>query len=205
MKLENAVARLDREWQLARERYMIAGQYGNRYIPSRGVSVLMGVVVTGFGIFWIAMAMSITSNMPGIGGAFPCFGVIFILFGVGMSIYSFSKATQYEEEYQRYQQRRAELLAGRSEERSMRRAWSHFMFSARFKSRRNRFLTGLAVGLHLLSDPRVGLIEQLRRGEDVLKTECIRVPPFVITVLVTALQLHGVPWAVLAGIAPDDC
>jgi Short C-terminal domain len=118
MKLENTVARLDREWQLARERYMIAGQYGNRYIPSRGVSVLMGVVVTGFGIFWIAMAMSITSNMPGIGGAFPCFGVIFILFGVGMSIYSFSKATQYEEEYQRYQQRRAELLAGRSEERS---------------------------------------------------------------------------------------
>src|SRR5262245_39381991 len=33
IKLQNEVARLDREWELEREQYMVAGKYGYRYIP----------------------------------------------------------------------------------------------------------------------------------------------------------------------------
>src|SRR5262245_2883954 len=58
IRLQNEVARLDREWDLERERYMVAGRYGNRYVPSQGMSVLGGVVVVGFGIVWTGMAAS---------------------------------------------------------------------------------------------------------------------------------------------------
>src|SRR5437879_3229328 len=81
------------------------GRYGQRSIPSQGMSVLGGVVVVGFGIFWTAMAASM-----GAPGFFPLFGVLFILAGVGMSIYSYTKASAYEEAQQRYQHRRAQLL-----------------------------------------------------------------------------------------------
>jgi hypothetical protein len=113
LRLENEVARLDREWQLSRERYMVAGRYGNRYVPSRGQSVLGGVIVVAFGIFWTATAASMGA------GLFPLFGVIFILLGAGMSVYSYSKAGEYEEAYQKYQRRRAELL-GQSRQRKER-------------------------------------------------------------------------------------
>src|SRR5262249_44458086 len=84
IKGQNDVARLDREWELERERYLVAGRYGYRYVPSQGMSVLGGIVIVGFGIVWTAMAASM-----GAPGFFPLFGVIFILAGVGMSIYSF--------------------------------------------------------------------------------------------------------------------
>ena len=110
IKLQNEVERLDREWALERERYMVAGRYGHRYLPSRGMSLLGGAVIVGFGIFWTAMAASMGT------GLFPLFGVLFILAGVGVSIYSSGKASQYEVAYQAYRRRRARLLEGRSEQ-----------------------------------------------------------------------------------------
>src|SRR5262249_12264234 len=52
IKLQNEVARLDREWELERERYMIAGQDGHRVIPNRGMSVIGGIIIAVFGLFW---------------------------------------------------------------------------------------------------------------------------------------------------------
>src|SRR5215213_6387269 len=46
------VAQLDREWAMERERYMIHGRYGYRYLPSRGMSLLGGLAVCGFGLVW---------------------------------------------------------------------------------------------------------------------------------------------------------
>ena len=110
IKRQNEVARVDREWELERENYMITGKHGHRFLPQRGMSVIGGVFIVGFGIFWTAMAASAGGGVGGVFVLFPLFGVLFILMGVGMSIYSYSKATQYEQAYQRYQHRRARLM-----------------------------------------------------------------------------------------------
>jgi hypothetical protein len=105
IRQQNDVAQLDREWAIEREQYMVAGRYGYRYLPNKGMSVLGGIIACAFGIFWTMMAASM-----GAPGLFPAFGVLFILFGVGVSVYSFTKATRYEEARRRYQRRRSELL-----------------------------------------------------------------------------------------------
>jgi len=103
---QNEVARLDREWELEREQYMVTGRYGSRHLPSEGGSILGAVLLGGFGIFWTITAAS--------GGApvfFVLFGVVFIAMAVGMGISGATKAAGYREARKKYQQRRARLLA----------------------------------------------------------------------------------------------
>jgi hypothetical protein len=112
IKLQNEIARLDREWQLERERYMVTGRFGQRSVPSQFTSVLGGLVIVGFGIVWTSMAASM-----GAPGFFPMFGVIFICTGLGMSIYSFTKAGEYDRAFESYKRRRSRLIAGPDEPR----------------------------------------------------------------------------------------
>jgi hypothetical protein len=105
IKHQNDVAQLDREWAMERERYMVAGRYGYRYLPSRGMSLLGGIVVCGFGLLWTVMAASM-----GAPAFFPLFGLLFILLGIGVSANAFLKAGQYEDARLRYQRRRGQLL-----------------------------------------------------------------------------------------------
>ncbi len=107
LEQQNDLMRIDREWEMEREQYMVRGRYGGRYVPSTVAAVLTGVLSVGFGLFWVA----ITFGMMGGGGGgfsfFPLFGLLFIAFGIGMSIYQFSKAQQYQSAYADYQRRRA--------------------------------------------------------------------------------------------------
>ena len=105
IKAQNEVAQLDREWQIEREKYLITGKYGNKHIPGKISSILIGVVTVGFGVFW----MGGVASMPG-SGLFSLFGLVFILFGAGMGISSFFKAGEYEKAEARYQRRRSLLL-----------------------------------------------------------------------------------------------
>jgi Short C-terminal domain len=107
---QNDIAQLDREWAMERDRYMVAGRWGYRYVPSRGMSLLGGVVITVFGVIWTMMTVSM-----GAPGFFPLFGVVFILFGLGASAYAFIKASEYEAGYKRYRQRRAALMNRRDD------------------------------------------------------------------------------------------
>ncbi|MFO1065133.1 MAG: SHOCT domain-containing protein [Pirellulales bacterium] len=116
LKQQNAVAQLDREWELERENYMVRGKHGHRYLPSRAGSVIGGIFLGGFGCAWLAIADSM-AKAGGLFAIFPLFGILFILFGVGMSAVSFVKAGKYEEAQERYQQRRRELLSRQSEDR----------------------------------------------------------------------------------------
>ncbi|MCI0680610.1 MAG: SHOCT domain-containing protein [Gemmataceae bacterium] len=110
IKRQNEIAQLDRQWALERDRYMVPGNHGVRHLPSKGMSLFGGIAVAVFGAFWVAMASNIAGGMGGMASFFPLFGVLFIAVGVGMSIYSFTKASQYEEAHARYLRRRAELL-----------------------------------------------------------------------------------------------
>jgi len=111
--LQNDIAQLDREWELARHTYMVTGRHGRRSIPSQGGSLVAGVVIALFGIFRTTVAFVITSQSPfgPIAQVFPLFGILFIVLGVGTSIHSFAKAGQYAEAERRYRERRSELLA----------------------------------------------------------------------------------------------
>jgi hypothetical protein len=105
IRRQNEIAQLDREWQIERERYMVSGRYGYRYTPNKAASVIGGIVIAAFGTFWTIMAAGMGAPF-----FFPLFGVLFVLAGVGMSVYSFVKAGQYAEAYRRYQHRRAALM-----------------------------------------------------------------------------------------------
>jgi hypothetical protein len=130
---QNELARIDREWELEREKYMVADRYGRRQVPTTGGSIIGGVIVVGFGIFWTIIAscmalfattqlMEHDSQMPGSGPppflpvifwGMPCFGVAFVIGGFLMCRNAYNKAIQFEKAYQRYQQRRAAFLDGR--------------------------------------------------------------------------------------------
>ena len=119
LSLDNAVARLDREWQIESQRYVVWGKYGTRQIPTRGMSIMAGVIVAAFGTFWTIMALSITEKAGGgIAEVFPLFGIVFILGGIGVAAYSYSKAVQYENAIAQYHQRRKHLLEGQSDQRT---------------------------------------------------------------------------------------
>lgn len=111
VQMQNDIDRLEREWQVERENYMLRGKHGGRYVPTRAMSILTGVLMTGFGVFWTFSATSAS------GAALMSFlGIIPILVGIGFGIYSHSKAVAYEQAYERYERRRERLLLGSLED-----------------------------------------------------------------------------------------
>lgn len=107
---QNDVEALDREWEQEKLNFMVTDKHGNTSLPTKTGSVIGGLVVAAFGTFWTIMAFSITSRSPfGAAKIFPLFGLIFIAFGVGMSVVSHKKAGEYERAYERYRRKRMEL------------------------------------------------------------------------------------------------
>ncbi len=103
LKYRQELEDIDRQWEQERETYMVAGKHGHRHIPSTFGSAVSGIVVVVFGLFWTVVA----SQMPG-PPIFPCFGVLFIGFGVVTCIAGFAKAQQYTAAEQRYRRRRSQ-------------------------------------------------------------------------------------------------
>jgi len=76
---------------------MINDKDGHKRIPTTTGSVVGGNVIVVFRISWTGFAASMTSgsshpDASGIVSCFPLFGVLFILVGIGVSIYSYMKA-----------------------------------------------------------------------------------------------------------------
>ncbi len=115
VRYQNELARIDREWEIEREQYMITGRNGQRQIPTPGMSLVMAFVVGIFGIGWTIMAFSITSGAPKESGfeafscIFPLFGVLFTCVGIGVGINAYTKAQKYQEALAAYQQRRRQV------------------------------------------------------------------------------------------------
>ncbi|MFO0881614.1 MAG: SHOCT domain-containing protein [Gemmataceae bacterium] len=113
LERQSELNRLDDAWAAERDSFMMTDKEGVRSLPTKTGSVLGGIFLAGFGILWTVFAAGITSNAPdsmGFAKVFPLFGVLFIFFGVGMSIYSHKRASEYEMAEARYRQKRAELL-----------------------------------------------------------------------------------------------
>jgi hypothetical protein len=118
VRYQNELARIDREWEIEREQYMMTDKYGNRQVPTPGMSLVMAVVIGIFGIGWTIMAFSITSSGPQEGGfevfscLFPLFGIVFTCVGIGVGINAYAKAQKYQEALAAYQRRRAQVRPG---------------------------------------------------------------------------------------------
>ncbi len=114
LQRQNAVAQLDRDWESERVQYMLRGGYGSRSVPTESGSTFGGIFCVGLGIVWIILGYALTSSLHSSrtpGAIFPIFGVFFIVFGIVTGISSYAKAGQYQEAEQRYQEKRARLLA----------------------------------------------------------------------------------------------
>jgi hypothetical protein len=115
VKYQNELARIDREWQMEREQYLIHGEDGRGHVPTPGMSLVGAVVMGVFGIGWTIMASSMFSGAPNEGPfqvfslLFPLFGVLFTCFGVYVGVNAYSKAQKYQEAYAAYQARRARV------------------------------------------------------------------------------------------------
>ncbi len=112
VRYQNELERIDREWAIEREKYMVIGKHGRRHIPTVGGSIGAAVAIGVFGVFWTIMAFSITSVAPDVGPFalaktfFPLFGVAFVVFGVWSGIHAAKKAEAYNRAFAAYQRRR---------------------------------------------------------------------------------------------------
>lgn len=113
VRYQNELERLDREWQIEREKYMVADKYGRRHVPTVGGGIAGAAFIGVFGVFWTVMAFAITGGAPDFGPFviakvfFPLFGVAFTVFGVYLGIHSARKAEEYNRALAAYQRRRA--------------------------------------------------------------------------------------------------
>ncbi len=110
----NTLAQIDREWELERERYMISGRYGRRYVPTTGMGIGMAVLGGAFGIFWTILAITITGSGLDLAGfniakvVFPLLGVFITATAIAFGIRIYSRAQKYQQAYQTYQERRTQ-------------------------------------------------------------------------------------------------
>ncbi len=106
IRFESELARVDREWELERETYMVTGKYGARHVPSEGGGLVAIFLGGGFMLFW-----TVTAYSAGAPAILPLFGIVGLIALVCMGVAGMDKAGQYREAEIRYQNRRAELIA----------------------------------------------------------------------------------------------
>src|SRR5262249_30652030 len=92
LRHDSELARIHREWDRERERYLVRSKYGIRQVPTAGVGIAAAVVGGVFGTLWTILAIAITSLAPNFGPfsivkiIFPLFGVFFVVFGISMGV-----------------------------------------------------------------------------------------------------------------------
>jgi hypothetical protein len=108
--LEREVSRLDEQWQVERKKHFVS--YGEDSTPeppsASGTvgSIVVGVVVVAFGVFWIAEV-----SARGAPGFSPLFGMVIFIVGIGFPIYHGYKFSVYRRASEEYERRREELVA----------------------------------------------------------------------------------------------
>jgi hypothetical protein len=109
------VDRIDREWELERQNYMMSskskgglfgGGYNYRHVPTVGGAFVTGAI----GLIGGLLCMGVAINMGT--WAFALFGLAFAVFRLWVAYYQYSQATAYEVAEAAYKRRRARAQAG---------------------------------------------------------------------------------------------
>lgn len=110
IELQNEIERLDREWEMWRQANLGRNKDGSLREPSTVGSIVGGLFVAGFGIFWTITAASF--DRAGVFPAsriFPFFGVCFVIFGLFTCFRESQKAGEYPAARSRYENERGRL------------------------------------------------------------------------------------------------
>ncbi len=113
---QTKLAALDRLWEKQRDDYMTTDKHGRSHLPDENNTVIGGIVIVVFGIFWTIMATSMTWSAPNWGAfavakfLFPAFGALFVIGGIAASIRNYQKAQDYKSARDRYQKERTRVL-----------------------------------------------------------------------------------------------
>ena len=105
------LARLDRDWIMARQQFMIMNRYGRRYVPTPAGSLMVASTVVGFGAVWTVTAFNMGDPLAGRLDPFPFLGIVVMVLGSVVGTLSYLKARRYQKAYDEYRRRRQELLA----------------------------------------------------------------------------------------------
>ena len=104
IRFQNELERLDREWMLERELYLIKDKNGS-HVPNKSGSHLMpGIFVAIFGCIWILVTLA-SRALP-----LTIFGIVIVLFALSALVRNSNKAAEYQQRYADYQVARRELL-----------------------------------------------------------------------------------------------
>lgn len=105
IELQNELERLDREWALQREDFMVTGKHGHRSLPSSTGSLVGGFVAVVFGFFWMVLAGGMGAPLP-----VPLFGLVFIGFAIFGMVSGATKASGYRDAESAFNRRRNDLI-----------------------------------------------------------------------------------------------
>jgi hypothetical protein len=113
LELQNDLEQLDREWDSRRETLLVRSKHGNVSEPSSAGSLIGGMVMIAFGIFWTGMAAS-----HGAPAFFPLFGIGFIGFAIFNMVKGTAKADTFKSERGDFETRRRQLIARIEQEKN---------------------------------------------------------------------------------------
>jgi hypothetical protein len=105
------IEQLDRDWQREREEFVVVEKFGYRSIPTRWGTIVNAIAIVIFGIVWVAVSLGRTPFF------FPMVGVLVSVVGVIVCVPRYNKASAHDAAYERYQRRRAALLAEHERDR----------------------------------------------------------------------------------------
>ena len=112
MDTADEIARIDREWEVERQAYLIKDRYGLRQVPTSGLAVGVAVGGGGFGLVLTIVALWLSEGPtfgPSISKLLFLLGVVFIVAAIGFGIYCFSRAQEYQKAFAAYLSRRNKL------------------------------------------------------------------------------------------------
>ena len=102
LRRDSEIAKIDRQWQIDREKYVILGKNGQRSWPSTGGAIVGGVISVVAGVF-------ISGTMFSNGAGELAFGGVAVaVVGVLFALKRHSDAVRYRKAKNRYHRRRAE-------------------------------------------------------------------------------------------------
>ncbi|MFK7774703.1 MAG: hypothetical protein AB8F94_21370 [Saprospiraceae bacterium] len=114
MLVEKKIARLDREWTLESQKYLLKGNKGENYHPESVngfTEVAGGIFAVIFGIFWMIWTSTITGELTGIFSLFPLFGIVIIGFAIFHMMSNLNTKDSYKSAKSRYLNERNRLLS----------------------------------------------------------------------------------------------
>lgn len=104
LQLQNDLLILDRDWERRAAELAIRGKYGHSHPPSQIGAAFVGIIGTGFGVFWTTAVAQ--TDAPRLMVAF---GMLFIAIAIVSSIVISVKSSRYQQLQRKYQEQRADL------------------------------------------------------------------------------------------------